>query len=95
MYPLQEKQYIKENDLICWHWGHTFNRNMKGINLLNCMYHSKGVSLPIAFELVKKPIQFSDLKTQKRKRKSTITKNEMLRNMLKTCQQNQVKWVIS
>jgi len=89
---VQEKQYSKESDLICWHWDHTFNRNMKGINLLNCVYHSKGVSLPIAFELVKKPIQFSDLKTKKRKRKSEVTKNEMLRDMLKTCQQNQVKW---
>jgi hypothetical protein len=65
---------------------------MKGINLLNCVYHANGVSLPIAFELVKKPIQFSDIKTKKQKRKSEVTKNEMLREMLKTCQHNQVKW---
>lgn len=89
---VQEKQYSKESELICWHWDHTFNRNIKGINLLNCVYQANGVSLPIAFELVKKPIQFSDLKTRKQKRKSEITKNEMLRDMLKTCQQNQVKW---
>ena len=42
--------------------------------------------------MVKKPTLFSDLKTKKQKRKSEITKNEMLRDMLKTCQQNQVKW---
>jgi len=89
---VQEKQYSKESDLICWHWDHTFNRNIKGINLLNCVYYANGVSLPIAFELVKKPIQFSDLKTKKRKRKSEVTKNEMLRDMLETCRQNQVKW---
>lgn len=89
---VQEKQYSKESELICWHYDHNFNRNIKGINLLNCVYQSNGVSLPIAFELVKKPIQFSDLKTKKQKRKSEITKNEMLRAMLKTCQQNQVKW---
>jgi len=89
---VQEKQYSKESELICWHWDHTFNRNVKGINLLNCVYHANGVSLPIAFELVKKPIQFSDLKTKKQKRKSEITKNQMLRDMLKTCQHNQVKW---
>jgi len=89
---VQEKQYSKESDLICWHWDHTFNRNMKGINLLNCVYSANGVSLPIAFELVKKPIEFTDSKTKKRKRKSKTTKNEMLRDMLKTCQQNQVKW---
>ena len=89
---VQEKQYSKESELICWHWDHTFNRNIKGINLLNCVYYANGVSLPIAFELVKKPIQFSDLKTKKQKRKSEVTKNELLRDMLKTCQQNQVKW---
>jgi len=89
---VQEKPYSKESDLICWHYDHTFNRNMKGINLLNCVYHANGVSLPIAFELVKKPIQFSELKTKKRKRKSEVTKNELLRDMLKTCQHNQVKW---
>jgi len=89
---VQEKQYSKESDLICWHYDHTFNRNIKGINLLNCVYHANGVSLPIAFELVKKPIQFSDLKTKKRKRKSEVTKNEMLRDMLETCRNNQVKW---
>jgi len=87
-----EKQYSKENDLICWHYDHTFNRNIKGINLLNCIYHANGVSLPIAFELVKKPIQFSDLKTRKVKRRSEVTKNEMLRTILKTVQQNQIKW---
>jgi hypothetical protein len=89
---VQEKQYSKESELICWHYDHTFNRNIKGINLLNCIYHVNGVSLPIAFELVKKPIQFSDLKTKEQKRKSEVTKNEMLRAMLKTAQQNQVKW---
>jgi len=89
---VQEKQYSKESELICWHWDHTFNRNIKGINLLNCVYYANGVSLPIAFELVKKPTQFKDPKTGKVKRKSEITKNEMLRDMLKTSQQNQVKW---
>lgn len=89
---IQEKQYSKESELICWHYDHNFNRNIKGINLLNCVYQANGVSLPIAFELVKKPIQFSDLKTKKVKRKSEITKNKMLRDMLKTCQENQVKW---
>ena len=89
---VQEKQYSKESELICWHYDHTFNRNIKGINLLNCVYHANGVSLPIGFELIKKPIRFSDLKTKKEKRKSEITKNEILRAMLKRCQQNQVKW---
>ncbi|MDQ7017402.1 MAG: transposase [Gammaproteobacteria bacterium] len=89
---VQEKPHSKENDLICWHFDHTVGRSVKGINLLNCVYHSKGVSLPVAFEVIKKPIRFSDIKSQKEKRKSVITKNEMLRNMLLTCRKNQLKW---
>ncbi len=89
---IQEKKYSQENEMICWHYDHCSGKNVKGINLMNCLYHSKGVSLPIAFELVKKPIVFSNIKTKKTKRKSTRTKNEMLRDMIRTCQQNQVKW---
>lgn len=89
---IQEKKYSKENDLIAWHFDHTVNRSVKGINLLNCLYHANGVSLPVAFELVKKPTAFSDVKTRKVKRKSEVTKNEMLRTMLKTCCSNQIKW---
>jgi len=44
----------KKSELTCWYYDHNFNRNMKGINLLNCVYKASGVSLPIAFELVKK-----------------------------------------
>lgn len=89
---VQEKPHSKENDLICWHYDHCVNRSVKGINLLNCLYYSKKVSLPVAFELVKKPTRFCDLKTQREKRKSEVTKNEQLRDMLAVCCKNQLKW---
>jgi hypothetical protein len=43
---------------------------VRGINLLNALYHVEGASIPVAFELVKKPIQYSDLKTRKVRRAS-------------------------
>jgi len=89
---VQEKPHSKENDLICWHYDHTVNRSVKGINLLNCLYHSNDVSLPVAFELVKKTLKYCDVKTKREKRKSEITKNEQLRDMLQVCCQNQLKW---
>ena len=89
---VQEKRHSKENDLICWHYDHTVNRSVKGINLLNGLYYSNEVSLPVAFELVKKPIRFCDIKTKTEKRKSTITKNQQLRDMLKVCCKNHLKW---
>ncbi|NOZ53573.1 MAG: transposase, partial [Gammaproteobacteria bacterium] len=71
---------------------HVVNRSIKGINLLNCLYHADDVSLPVAFEVITKPIRFCDISTKQEKRKSEVTKNELLRNMLFTCQQNQLKW---
>lgn len=89
---IQEKRYSQENELICWHYDHTVNRSIKGINLLNCLYFSNDVSLPVAFELIKKPIKYCDIKTHREKRKSTVTKNEQLRSMLEVCCGNQLKW---
>lgn len=49
-------------------------------------------SLPVAFDIVSKTEKYIDPKTKKQKRKSKITKNEMLRNQLKILiQQNQIK----
>ena len=78
--------------LICWHYDHSQNRAVKGINLLNCVYHADGVSLPVTYELIRKPILFSDLKTHQVKRKSLHTKNELMRKMLRACQHNQLKY---
>ena len=35
-----EKQYMDENELICWHWDHSKGRNIKGINILSAFYVS-------------------------------------------------------
>lgn len=94
---IQEKPHMDENDLICWHYDHCSGRNVKGINLLNCLYHNEGVSLPVAFELIRKPIRYCEVKTQREKRMSEVTKNEQLRSMVDTCCRNQLKfsWVLA
>jgi len=89
---IQEKPYTDENELVCWHFDHTQGQSVKGVNILNCLYHSGGMSLPVAFELVKKPTQYCDLKDRKVKRKGEETKNEMLRRMLGACRQNRLKY---
>ena len=35
-------------------FDHSKNRTVKGINLLNCVYHAQGVTLPVAYELIGK-----------------------------------------
>ena len=89
---VQEKPYSSENELISWHFDHTVGRSVKGINLLNCIYHSNEASLPVAFKLITKPIQYSDIETRKIKRKSNTTKNDDLIAILKACKKNQLKW---
>jgi DDE superfamily endonuclease len=89
---IEEKPYTKESELICWHHDHTKNRSVKGINILNCVYGTKDITLPVAFDIIKKPIEFCEIKTKKKKRRGTITKNELLRKQLITCQNNELKY---
>jgi hypothetical protein len=89
---IEEKPHTDENELVCWHFDHSQNRSVKGINILNGLYHAGGVSVPVTYELVHKPILFSDLKTRRVKRKSVVTKNELLRQMLAVCHQNRLRY---
>ena len=50
-----EKAWTDENEMVCWHYDHCKGRNVKGINLLNALYHNGEVAIPVAFEVVKKP----------------------------------------
>ena len=88
----QEKPYTDENELISWHFDHSKNRSVKGINLLNCMYYAGGAAVPVAYELIRKPLVYRDEKTGRRKRKSEVTKNELMRRMLRVCQRNQLQF---
>jgi hypothetical protein len=89
---IQEKQWSDENEIMCWHYDHCEGRTVKGINLLNALYYSGDVSIPVAFEVIRKPIQYSEIATRKVKRASMVTKNELMRQMIGQCVQNQLKF---
>jgi len=89
---IQEKSWMDENEIMCWHYDHCKGRSVKGINLLNALYHSADVSIPVAFEVVRKPHQLSDVLTRKVKRASAVTKNELMRQMIATCVANAIKF---
>lgn len=91
---IQEKQGADENEIVCWHYDHCSGRTVKGINLLNALYHSGDVSIPVAFEVIRKPIQFSEIATRKIKRAGLVTKNELMRQMIAQCVQNQLLFAI-
>ncbi|WP_333875014.1 IS701 family transposase [Methylobacter sp.] len=91
---IEEKPYTDENEIISWHFDHGQNRTVKGVNILNCLYHVNGVNVPVAFEIVHKDLLFCDTQTRQVKRHSSVTKNEQLRHMLRVCQQNQLRYRI-
>ena len=89
---IQEKKWTDENEIMCWHFDHTVGKSVRGINMLNALYYSNGISIPIAFEIIKKTISFSDIKTKQVKRKSEVTKNELMRDMIQQAIHNQLKF---
>lgn len=94
---IQEKIYTDENEIISWHFDHCTGKSVKGINILSCLYNIEEINIPISFEVVKKDITYVDKKTGKNKRKSSITKNELLRNIVSTCNSNKIlfKYVLA
>jgi hypothetical protein len=89
---IEEKPYTDENDLICWHWDHSNQRHVKGINFLTAFYATETVSLPVAFDLVTKTEFYIDPKSGKQKRRSTLTKNARYRMLLQICVHNQIQF---
>lgn len=89
---IEEKEYTDENELICWHWDHSKGRNVKGINFLSALYVTAQAALPVAFDLVTKIEAFVDEKTGNLRRKSSFSKNERYRSLLRVVVHNQVKF---
>lgn len=87
---IEEKPYTDENEIVCWHWDHAKERNVKGINFITALYHSQCVSLPVTFELVAKTEAYIDKKSGKQRRRSPTTKNAYCRQMLEQCVKNEI-----
>ena len=87
---IEEKPYTDENDIVCWHYDHSKDCHVKGINFVSTLYQNSGAALPIGFELVAKTEEYFDKKTKKMKRRSPITKNEMAREMVAQAVKNGV-----
>lgn len=87
---IAEKPYTDENDIICWHYDHSKDRMIKGINFMTALYHSADLSLPVGFELLAKTEHYVDPKDGKEKRRSKVGKNELYQQMLKQVVRNQI-----
>jgi hypothetical protein len=89
---IEEKEYTDENELVCWHFDHSKGRNVKGINFLSALYVTDQGALPVAFDLVTKMEAYVDEKTGNLRRKSSMSKNERYRMLLRIVVHNQIKF---
>lgn len=84
-----EKPFSDENDIVCWHYDHAKQTQVKGINFITALYHSRTVSLPVGFTLIAKTEVYFD-KEGKAQRRSPVGKNESYRTMLQQAVTNQI-----
>jgi hypothetical protein len=89
---IEEKPYTDENELVCCHFDHSKQRNVKGINFLTVLYSAEQASLPVAFDMVTKTEHYRDGKTGKDKRRCDMTKNARYRMLLLGCAHNQLRF---
>lgn len=89
---VEEKAYMDENSLICWHYDHVQGRSVKGINMLSALYYQGSMSIPVGVEMIHKTEKVIDKKTGKSRRISPVNKNEYYRSMVKTAVANQIKF---
>ena len=87
---IAEKPYTDENDIVCWHYDHAQDRQVKGINFLSALYHVQEISLPVGFRLVAKTEYYVDKKSGKTKRRSPVSKNDHYQALLRQAKQNQI-----
>jgi DDE superfamily endonuclease len=89
---IEEKPYTDENDIVCWHYDHSKDRLLKGINFLTALYSSQGGKVPVGFHLVAKTEAYLDPKTQKEKRRSPVSKNTVGQELSKQAVRNRISF---
>lgn len=89
---IEEKPYTDENEIVCWHYDHSKQRLIKGINFLSCLYQTKDMALPVGFDLIRKTEIYIDPKDDKEKRRSSVSKNQLARSQIECALKNNVKF---
>ena len=89
---IEEKPYTDENEIVCWHYDHSKQINVKGINFISCLYQTSQAALPIGFDLIKKDEKYLDPKDGRQKRRSLISKDELAQNQIDCALKNKVKF---
>jgi hypothetical protein len=98
---IEKKPHSQENDIICWHYDHSKkgrDKNVKGINIINFLYQNPQVelqyiSIPVAYEVIRKTEKWFDKESGKVKRRSPVSKHDLVQKRLRILQKlNKVKF---
>jgi hypothetical protein len=78
---VEAKPHSQCNGLVQYHFDHTVNRFVKGINFVTALYHGGGASIPVGAEFVVKD-EMHVSKDGKIEYKSSKSKHEMFRGLV-------------
>ena len=86
---IEPKPFTKTNSLINWHYDHCIGKSVKGVNFVSSFYYSSkyDMGLPVGVDYVLKDKEEINEQGQVTY-KSTRTKNEMMRDMVKHADYN-------
>jgi hypothetical protein len=87
---IAEKPYTDENEIICWHYDHAHDRQVKGSHFLTARYHACGQSLPVGFRLVAKTEYDRAPKDGETQRRSPVSQNEHAPALVRQAQANRL-----
>ena len=84
---IPKKAHTDADALLCTHNDNHLGRCVKGLNFVRLLDVAGSLSVPIAVAMVEETHAVKVAKTQKMSYKSPLTKNEMLRALLRVAQQ--------
>jgi hypothetical protein len=79
---IQDKPWTDESELICWHYDHSKQRSVKGVNFISSLLVCDDVSLPVGVSFVKKDRTITNTTTGKQQRKASKTKNDLFKELV-------------
>ena len=92
---IQPKPHSKVNGLIAWHYDHSEQCCIKGINFMSALWADECCSIPMSMKVVVKELCWNDKKQQKIWRTAT-TKNEIFREMVgRLTRSKQIDYVLA
>ena len=87
---VEAKPYSQVNSLVSYHFDHTVGRSVKGVNFLTALYHGNGISVPVGVEFIIKDKE--SVVDGKIRYKSSTSKNELFRDMVRTAVNKQLRF---